>query len=189
MTKKSGINQYWLGIKLGINLLSSALSIRNLFSIALSLTLTVPYKTNFMFGGYLIHFLRPLLPSLIPPLLPTSLIKLNGMVTIMSLSEKSNAPSPHLEEIIGIPPFFPFSHLYVVAKRISDSFASQGRNDHRKSRLLSAMMPNLLSRASQIFLIFLSFHKRMSHLRFQFFEQMALYYLGEWLKSFSVVIE
>ncbi len=67
MTKKLGINQYWLGIKLGINLLSSALSIRNLFSIALSLTLTVPCKTNFMFWGYLTHFLRFYYPLYYPP--------------------------------------------------------------------------------------------------------------------------
>ncbi len=109
------------------------------------------------------------------------------MVTLMSVTVEIKCPSSYLEEIIGIP--LPVFSSTVVAKRISDSFASQGRNDHRKSRLLSAMMPNVLSRASQIFLIFLSFHKRMSHLRFQFFEQMALYYLGEWLKSSSVVIE
>lgn len=35
MIKKLGINQYWLGIKLGINFLSSAFPIRNLFNITL----------------------------------------------------------------------------------------------------------------------------------------------------------
>lgn len=39
MIKKLGINQYWLGIKLGIklgiNFLSNAFSIRNLFNITL----------------------------------------------------------------------------------------------------------------------------------------------------------
>lgn len=35
MIKKLGINQYWLGIKLGINLPSSAFPIRNLFNITL----------------------------------------------------------------------------------------------------------------------------------------------------------
>ena len=38
-----------------------------------------------------------LLPTLSPTLLPTSLMKLNEMVTVMSLSEKSNAPSPYSE--------------------------------------------------------------------------------------------
>ena len=44
-----------------------------------------------------------LLPTLLPTLSPTSLMKLNGMVTVMSLSEKSNAPSPYSDEITGIP--------------------------------------------------------------------------------------
>jgi len=35
MIKKLGINQYWLGIKLGINLPFSAFPLRNLFNITL----------------------------------------------------------------------------------------------------------------------------------------------------------
>lgn len=47
--------------------------------------------------------LPTLLPTLSPTLSLTLLMKLNGMVTVMSLSEKSNAPSPYLDEITGIP--------------------------------------------------------------------------------------
>lgn len=75
-----------------------------------------------------------LLPTLLPTLSPTSLMKLNGMVTVMSLSEKSNAPSPYSDEITGIP--LPVFSLICSCKKISDSFSFTGTECPRKKPAL-----------------------------------------------------
>lgn len=65
-----------------------------------------------------------------PTLSPTSLMKLNGMVTVTSLSEKSKAPSPYSEEITGIP--LPVFSLMCSCRNISDSFSFTGTEWPRK---------------------------------------------------------
>ena len=78
--------------------------------------------------------LSPCSSVLLPTLLPTSLMKLNGMVTVMSLSEKSNAPSPYSDEITGIP--LPVFSLICSCKKISDSFSFTGTECPRKKPAL-----------------------------------------------------
>ena len=64
--------------------------------------------------------LSPCSSVLLPTLLPTSLMKLNGMVTVISLSEKSKAPSPYSEEITGIP--LPVFSLICSVPNILDQY-------------------------------------------------------------------
>ena len=118
------------------DLLDPTLSINPLFLITatvLSMDVLPRWQTTassffVIFGLFLIsantlvcESLSPCSSVLLPTLLPTSLMKLNGMVTVMSLSEKSNAPSPYSDEMTGIP--LPVFSLICSCKKISDSFS------------------------------------------------------------------
>lgn len=131
------------------DLLDPTLSINPLFlstATVLSMDVLPRWQTTassffVIFGLFLIsantlvcESLSPCSSVLLPTLSPTSLMKLNGMVTVMSLSEKSNAPSPYSDEITGIP--LPVFSLICSCKKISDSFSFTGTECPRKKLAL-----------------------------------------------------